>query len=93
MKRKNISWDYYIKQVKEIHGKKVTPEIETFMRYCWKDAQFSILKTTKEEILNEFLHNMRIACDGEDESFTFNSEEKDGLVKYQVNFTVRKDGD
>jgi len=38
--RKYNDWGSYLKVLKEIHGYKITPEIETFCRYTWKEAQY-----------------------------------------------------
>lgn len=51
------------------------------------------MNETKREILNNFLHQMRIACDGEEESFTSNCKIENGLVKYQINLTIKEDSE
>ena len=39
------NWDDYIKHVKNLHPRKVTPLIEYFMRYTWKDAMNVVQQT------------------------------------------------
>ena len=63
------------------------------------DFNFTLLKyrIRKEEhdrkiILNNFLRSMRIACDGEEESFTYEVVEDDNLMDYTIRFTIKKDG-
>jgi len=86
---KEIDKEHYLDNLTDISTYHVGSKVEESFRFyreivSYKDKGMS----NKKGILNSFLHNMRIACDGGEESFTSTVETDGDLMHYTIKFTV-----